>query len=322
MIVDANSGTGAITQNMPRIGSWNFTGSSGIEWATTTVASWFGSINITDLSAASLSSQSYTYEGRGSSTFTSDGNTWAKLFTIDCVTGTLTLGDALSTTNGIDLNSGTFTDGSFSVTAQYFEVTGTATRALNMGTGNVWLLSRVGSNIWNAASTGLTLNPGTATIRLNGILSLAGTFAGGGLTYHRLENVTTGAFPVVITGSNTFNGGIYVDATSADRTLQFTAGTTTTVLGPGLQRDAGSNTVTLTSATAATHTLTHTSGPVINLHDMDISYSIATQTDTFYAGATPPSVDSGNNTNWIFTAAPSGGGNANTMIRAGGVVPS
>jgi hypothetical protein len=126
-------------------------------------------------------------------------------------------------------------------------------------------------------------------------------FVGVGETYYNFENATTGAFAVQVTGSNTFNN-IHVDASAAARTMQFTAGTTTTV--NTFTRDAGANVITLGSVSgAATFAIAKIGGGTISLNNMSISYSTASPASTWYA---PGGTDGGNNTNWTFGAAPSG----------------
>jgi hypothetical protein len=78
---------------MPRIGSVDFTGSSNKTWTTSTACSVFGSINLTNLTTLTASTQTYTFEDRGSNTLTSAGKVWAKTFGINTIAGTLTITD-------------------------------------------------------------------------------------------------------------------------------------------------------------------------------------------------------------------------------------
>jgi hypothetical protein len=103
---------------------------------------------------------------------------------------------------------------------------------------------------------------------------------------------------LTVTGANTFttiaNG---VQPTS----FLFTAATTTTVTNWSVSGTAG-NLVTIGSVTAATHTLSKSTGTVSSDY-LSVSYSIATGGATWYAGAN--STNGGNNTGWIFSALPS-----------------
>ena len=59
------AGTVTITQDMPRIGSVDFSTVSGAKtWTTSTACSVFGSINLTNLTTLTASTQDYTFEGR------------------------------------------------------------------------------------------------------------------------------------------------------------------------------------------------------------------------------------------------------------------
>lgn len=316
--IDANSGTGTLTQDLPYLSAVDFTGSSGITWTTSTAASFFGSINLTGLATLTASSQAYTYEGRGSSTLTSAGKTWAKTLSIDCATGTLTLGDAFTSSLGLQTPSGSFNAGGFNVTVLSVSGNYTTARSITMGSGT-WTLSSPGNTTaWFLGTTNLTFDAGTSTIRLVGDLTGGAlTFAGQGLTYYRLENATTAANALKFTGSgNVFQDGIYVDASAAARTVQFTAGTTTTV-GTFGRLDATTNMITIDSITAANHALVKSGGGVISgLDYLTVGHSDASPALTWYAGAN--STDSGTNSGWIFTAPPSGGGaGALTLLGVG-----
>lgn len=291
-----SAGSQTCTQNMTRIGSVDWTGVTNTPtWTTNTACAFFGSITLVSGMTLTGSSQAYTYEGRGASTLTSDGKSWAKTFTVNCVGGSLTLGDAFTDTAALTLTSGTLADGGFSVAVPNFVGTGSATRAVTLD--GTWTLSGDIASIWSVASTGFTLTMTSGTIRLTSALTAARTFAGGGVTtYRRLENATTGAFALQFTGSNTFSDGIYVDASAAARTILFTAGTTTTVATFG-RLDATTNVITIGSITAASHTLTKTGGGTITMDYMGISRSTATPGSTWYA---THSTDSGNNSGWTF----------------------
>lgn len=306
-VFDANSfsaGSQTVTQNMTRIGSVDWTGVTNTPtFSTSTACSVFGSLTLISAMVVSAQTAMYTFEGRGSNTFYSAGNSWSKPFTIDCATGSVTLGDAFSSAIGGNFFhlSGTFTTGNFSVSCYTFQSTGTNTRTLNLGS-SVISLSLTTGNAWNMATSGLTLNSGTSTIKLAGAMIGTLTFTGGGFTYYNLEINTTGAFNHNIANSNTFNN-IHINASVAARTVLFTAGTTTTV--SGFTRDAGTNVITIGSITAANHNLVKSGGtyPTITLDYLSISRSQATPgTLTWYAGDN--STDGGNNSGWIFDPGP------------------
>lgn len=291
-----------ITQDMPRIPATDWTGVTNTPtWTTSTAASFFGSITLVSGMTLTSSLATYTYEGRGSSTLTSAGKSWGqKIFTIDCVGGTLTLGDAFLSTQLWTFSSGTFNDGGYNFTFSSLSH-GNGTKTIT-GSG-IWSLTGTSGNVWQAAATWTV--SGTITVRFTGALvSNLSMLPGTGTTYYLIEFATTGAFENRFTGAITATNGIYVDASAAARTLLFTAGTTNTV--GNMTRDAGTNVITLGSITAANHNLVKSGGGVINgLHHMNISRSQATpSTNTWYANI--DSVDSGNNSGWIFGVIPPG----------------
>lgn len=286
-----------VTQDMPRIGSVDWTGVTNTPTFTpSTTASVFGSI--THVSGMTITSGGapFTLEGRGSHTLTSAGQSWGiKPFVVDCVTGEYALQDAFSLTGNTPLTftSGTFTT-NYTVTVGQVSTSGTLAKVINMGSG-YWYLNTA-SNPWNANASGVTLNAGTSTIRLQAVMTVAHTFHGNGKTYNNIECAATGAFALQFSGSNTFNN-FHIDASAAARTVLFTAGTTTTV--GSMTRDAGTNVITIGSITAASHTLTKTGGGFVSMDYLSVSRSTAGPTTTWYAGT--HSTDGGNNSGWYFT---------------------
>src|SRR3989344_3393808 len=138
-----------------------------------------------------------------------------------------------------------------------------------MGSGT-WTLTRGNANPWDTGTTtNLTFNANTSTIKLTGALTAARSFIGGGLTFNNFWNATAEAFAIVITGSNTFND-FKIDA---GRIQHFTAGTTQTVTTFTAVGTAVSG-ITITSVTAATHTLSDAAGTNTCSY-CTISYSVA-----------------------------------------------
>lgn len=287
-----------ITQDMPRIGSVNFTGSSGLTWTTSTVCECYGSINLTNLATLTASSEGYKFMGRGSCTLTSAGKTWAKDIYLYAPTGTLTLKDDFINSLGLYLYNGIFdaSDGgaNHNITISYLSTPGTATMTM----GGIWTLTNTSGYPWHVYNT-TTVNCGISTIKLTGALTADINFLGGGKTYYNIWNATTNAYSFIIDGSNTFND-IKLDA---GRTLKLTAGTTTTLT---TLTAIGAGTV-MTSATAAAHTLSCASG-TIAVQNCTISYSHATGGATFNAFTTLGNTDGGNNTGWNFSVPSTGGG--------------
>jgi hypothetical protein len=116
-----------------------------------------------------------------------------------------------------------------------------------------------------------------------------------------------------ITGNNTF-ANIETTGTPTAISIRMRAGSTQTFTGATpLPSGTSGNLVSIASMTAATHTLSKSSG-VVSCDYMSITNSIATGGATWYAGAN--STDGGGNSGWIFTAPPaaSGGASGNTFI--------
>jgi hypothetical protein len=229
------------------------------------------------------------------------------------------LGDAYTfstTAASINITQGTFNTNNYNITGistnnnNIFNISGTSTRTVNLGSSTLtFAVSSVLGAIWNASTTiNLTFNAGTSSLVFTG----QGTFEGGDLTYNNLtfNNNTTRT----INGANTFNTVTLSGTTSiagnntittlangaSPATFTFTAGTTTTLTNWNVSGTAG-NLVTIQSATAASHTLSKASGTV-SADYLSISRSTATGGATWYAGAN--STDGGNNSGWIFAAAP------------------
>ena len=217
---------------------------------------------------------------------------------VDGVGITVTLADNFSA-NSLSLTNGTFTAANFDVSIGSLIASNSNTRTLNMGSGT-WTLSNSGAFVWNTSNTtGLTLNPSTSTVTMTS--ASAKTFAGGGLTYHNLNQGGAGA--LTISGSNTFND---ITNTVQPATVTFTAGTTQTVSNFGLSGTAG-NLITINSSTPGTQaTLSKASGTVNGQH-LSIQDSNATGGAVWNA---LNSTNLGNNTGWII----SGGSNMFLMF--------
>lgn len=304
--VTAGTGTFNILQNASdTIKSLNFTGFTG-NWSSKDVATIYGDLVISAGMAVAGSSGAISFGATsGTKTITTGGKTFDFPININGAGGTFKLldnftvgntsGRNFTLTNGtLDLNGQTLTLGT-GATNIFQTAAGTKNITFNGGT---IIVQGASTTSWNnAAPTGFTTTAGTGTGKISMTAATAKTFVGGGSTYNcTLSNDGAGA--LTITGSNTFttlaNG---VQPT----TFTFTAGTTTTLTNWNVSGTAG-NLVTIGSATAASHTLSKSSGTV-SADYLSISRSTATGGATWYAGAN--STDGGNNTGWIFTAPPS-----------------
>jgi hypothetical protein len=310
LLSSAFSGSPTVTNDMTVLGkNIDWSASSGaVTWANGTTTEIYGSLtlasNVTPSGASTMN-----FAGRGSHTITSAGRSFTAPISIIAFGGTYTLADSFTTGSSFTLNNGTFDANNFNVTADTFGLSNSNTRTLSLGTGTWTAMSAGIVNIWNATTvSGLTLNASNATIAVGTASTNARTFIGGSRTYGTLAYTVAGSTGrLAVTGSNSFAGINFTDASNG-RSLQFTAGTTTTITnaaGFNVRGTAG-KLMSLQSVTASTHTISCASG-IVSIDYVTITNSTATGGATFYAGAN--SVDGGGNLGWIFAAAPSAGSN-------------
>lgn len=208
-------------------------------------------------------------------------------------------------TNGITHTNGTLDLNGFTLTNTATYTTGVGTKNLTFN-GGILLLSASGTPFNNAQPTGFTTTKGTGDGKIRFTSASTKTFAGGGSTFNCIVS-NDGVGALTITGNNTIDtlaNGVQ------PTTFSFTAGTTTTINNWNVSGTAG-NLVTIGSATAASHTLSKSSGTV-SANFLSISRSSATGGAAWYAGAN--STNGGNNTGWIFANAPSGDVNTSNFL--------
>ena len=247
-----------------------------------------------------------SYLGRTTQTITSSAKTFTQPFSVSSPSGSVVLQDAFTTSSTLatNLNYGTLDLQSYTFTTSLFTSNNSNTRTIAFGTGQI---SCTGTGTaWDATTTtGLTVT-GTGTISLTS--ATAKTFAGGGFSYSGITLNQGGAGALTITGSNTFSN---ITNTVQPASVLFTAGTTNTFNNFNLSGTAG-NLVTIGSVTAASHTLSKSSGTV-SADFLSISRSTATGGAGWYAGAN--STDGGNNSGWVFAAPPApSAGNGNFLM--------
>lgn len=277
-----------VTQDMPRIPGWDFTGATNSPTLTpSTVASVFGSINNTNLGTLTDSTQTYLYEGRGANILTSAGKTWAKAWIIQAPGGTLSLSDALTSTANIAWNVGTINAGANSITAASLLFTEGGTAVVN-GSGTITATSQ-----YFEVLTTMTWNH-TGPIVMTRVT--ASQFRGGGKTFAGLTySPGVGTEGITITGTNTFTGTLTLDGSGA---YTVTLPNSTTTVG-SMQRSATTNVITLQrTGGSGTATIADSSAGLNILPYMSISNVAVTPPVTWYA---PMSTDGGGNTGWSFS---------------------
>ena len=242
-------------------------------------------------------------------TVTTNGVGFGGIVTFNGVGGGWTLGSAFTTGTTITtvLTNGTLNLASYTLSTGLFTSNNSNTRTIAFGTGQI---SCTGTGtVWNTATTtGLTVT-GTGTISLTS--ASAKTFSGGGFSYSGITLNQGGAGALTITGSNTFGNITNTYKSTGATSILFTAATTSTFADWNASGES-TRLLTIGSVTAASHTLSKSSGTVSS-DFLSISRSTATGGAGWYAGAN--STDGGNNSGWIFTAPPApSAGNGNFLV--------
>ena len=247
-----------------------------------------------------------SFAGRGSQTITSAGKTFTQQIVIDSPSGSVTLQDAfVNSISGsrLTLNSGTFSDGGYSVTlsgtatGSGFNLTSTAYTSLATING-VWTIAGSGT-AWNTAVGIASMSvSGTGTISLTS--ASAKTFGGGGLSYSGITLDQGGAGALTISGNNTFKDITNSYSATGATSIAFAA--TTQTLTQFTATGASGKVLTLSGTSAASPaTLILSSGTVSTPDYLTINNVRAYPlTTTWYAGANSTN---GGSLGWYFAAA-------------------
>jgi uncharacterized protein YlxW (UPF0749 family) len=231
-----------------------------------------------------------TLSGRGSQTITSAGKSFTQTITINSPSGSVTLQDAIGSSQSFIITLGTFD-----------------TRTVAIGSGT-WTLSG-SSDVWNAAtSTNLTVT-GTGTISLTS--GSAKNFRGGGIAYTNITLNQGGAGTLTISGNNTFKD--ITNTYKATGATNITLGTTTQRVSQWTAAGEAGRVLTVQGTSASSPATLILTGAT----DPNVDYLTATGiraynlTDTWYVGAN--STNNGS-LGLLFEAAPapptpSGSGN-------------
>jgi len=280
----ATTGSGTITQNLPRVGSIICTGHTGT-YTESAAFVCYGSLMHSSGQSVPDDYRLITLAGRGSYQLTAAGKFGRRYIKVDAPTGTVSLQDDLVITFiGLTLTRGHFDNsGNHNVTGSV-DIGGTFARTLTMGSGT-WLV-----NVFNVfySATNLTLNKGTGLIKIVGGGEPA--FFGCSLyPFHNLEIATTTQAKIYYTC--TFDQ-VKIDAGANVRfwsNQTYTAGTWDIVGTPA-------SPITI-SGVAAAATLAKSGGGTVAITYATISYITASPVSTFSATS---STDNGHNTNIEF----------------------
>jgi len=238
-----------------------------------------------------------TFAGTSAQTITCAGKTLTQGVEIYGVSLTLLDAFATSSNDQFYLYRGTFDANGYNVTqtAGYFATSGTITRTLALGSGTWTIDSSIALVEWNVVTaTGLTVT-GTGTISLTS--ASAKQFVGGSVNYSGITLNQGGAGTLTISGINTFANISNTYSATGATTITFAAAQT--VLDFTATGEAGRVLTINSSSSGNARTLTKASG-IVSVNYMSIRDSAATGGAAWYAGAN--SVNTSNNTGWIFTA--------------------
>lgn len=296
------TGTYVLTLTLGSKRNLNFTGFAGsVNNSAQTI---YGDLNLGSTATFTGGSLGWTFAATsGSKTITSSGKTMDFPLTFNGAGGTWVLQDALTmgSSRGLLHSNGTLDLSGKTLTVGTEYRTGTGTKNLTFNGGTLVCPASSVSAFINAVPTGFTTTVGTGTGTISMTGATAKTFVGGGSTFNCTLN-QGGLGALTITGANTFSN---ITNTVQPASVLFTAATTTTFNNFNLNGTLG-NPITISSATAATHTLSKTSGTV-SCDYLVLTNSIATGGAAWYAGANSTNVTG--NSGWIFTAPPGPSGN-------------
>jgi hypothetical protein len=300
--MDANSftGTSTVSVNCPRIGkSCDMSGvNQAVTWSLANAIECYGSY-ILGNNITPSGNYLVTLMGRGNFNLNLYGKTIYGL-TSNAYSGIYTNLSSITSQNSVSILAGTFYFNNFNVTASILSVDFEGNSNVYMGSG-IFLTTRLSGNVIYITTSGI-VDMGTSTIIISpssGSGNVINNDSRTNKTYNKVQfsGSHTGNFD--ITGNNTF-AELIIDA---GRKVRFMAGTTQNIAKLTATGTAG-NLITITSPTAAQHTLNYTGVGVVSCDYLNLSYSKANQTNTFYAGT--HSTDGGNNTNWLFISPVTG----------------
>jgi hypothetical protein len=294
------------------INDLNFTGFTGT--ATNQARNLYGNLILGTGMTAAAGANAVTFNGvSANQTLVTNGVATDFPINISSTNGNFILGENLNiVARALTVDSSNLIANGYGITAGTFDSNNANTRIINIS--NITVDLTAAGTVWNmATATGANLIAANSNINLTSDSTSTRLFAGGGFTYGNLDIGGSGANALMtFTGNNTFAGTL-TSSKTAPHTVQFTAGTTTTVGGFDISGTEG-NVVTITSASQAQHNLVLTGGGNVDTVDyLNIRYSNASPAvDTWYPGLN--SINSGDNTGWMFPAPPPGGSSSNFFL--------
>ncbi len=314
-----------VVADMPRLGkniSWTDATNSPTWTLSTTTNTIYGSLTLISAMTKAAGNQQLWFSGRSADlTITSAGKQFYQLY-ISAPSGTYTLTDALVAGYKIQVDTGGFVSAGKSITYTYgFISSGSLTRTVDL-TGSTVTQTNANLGIfWNFENTSnLTFSaPDNIFISYGAAASI---FKGGGLTY---KNISVAPGAGVTTFANNFTFANLTMSSAGTKTIKFTKNTTYTMTGTNFLSGTAGNIVTVSSDTpGSTFTLNKTGGSAINSDYLSIQDSIATPSESWFAGTHSTNISG--NSGWIFSSpiiiSSIGGNWSDPATWAGGVVPT
>lgn len=234
-----------------------------------------------------------SFQGSSAKTLTTNGKSLGGNV-IANGTGSVTLAGALTIAGTVQIGGGTFSTNNFNITAMAFQMLGTSTSVINLGSSIIMVTGGGTANVLTGTTTNTTLNAGTSLFVIPASVTMA-NITGGGATFYDID---------VFMGST---GGVGVTAVSGFTCRNFRLVPTTGWLQFNLTGSAVTITGTFTStgntaqyknylsSNAATTTI---SAAAVSIQDTDF-YGITG------AGAAVP---------WAISAQRVGNGGGNSSI--------
>lgn len=289
-------GTGSLTCNNltisnPAIGTFTWAGTN----RTITIS---GGVNVREIINVVSKAQA-TFNSTSANTLSSSNSNLFSVVTFNGVGGSWTLTDDVAFSGTVTLTNGSFNTNGYNLSVPIFASSNSNVRSLSFGSSFVTFTSGNATVALNLSATNLTFNAGTSTLKFTNTTN--GTFQinGAGQTFYNLwfdRGTSTGT--ITVTGSNTYND--LIDTGTETHTLQFASGTTQTFRNFHVSGTPG-HLITL-RASSNTFNQVKIDGGFVSVDYLAISRSIATPTETWYAGAHSTNNQSiGPGSGWFFT---------------------
>ena len=268
-----SSGTCTISSGNTGAKSINCTGFTG------TLAG--NAVIIVSGSVTLVAGMTFTYNGtmtlNGTGTLTSAGKTFGPV-NISGSGITVTLGDALTSSNQITITQGIFDTANYNITASVLSSSNSNIRTITFGSSTV-TLSSASQAVNFSTNTNLTFNANTSSIVLSGAGATitGGATSGTGVTFYNVSTTSTAVNTFLIQSINTFNN-LTITAPSSAGVVQVTFDSRQTINGTlSTSGTAGNRRVWFRANTyGIAQTLTINSAPSLTDADFRDLYVIGT----------------------------------------------